>query len=245
MSLLIKEIKKPLTNFDLHIHNIKLEKGEIVGLIGPNGSGKSTLMKLLSRENETAECEAYWNGSTDFLSQLAYIPDTIRFSNMSVKDYVDLYGYYYQLDVEKLNRNLERFQLNLASNISKLSLGETQKLMFARVLAVDASLYLFDEPSDGYDPASMRVLKNDLMDMANDDTLVLIATHQIKAYEGILDRVLYIEDGRIIFNFTTIEIQEQAEQLLDYLFVPSEIKSEYSKRKDLNTFITCVERRMK
>lgn len=243
MSLIIKAIQKPLKHFDIDVHNIELNKGDVVGLIGPNGSGKSSLLKLLTRELETDMCDVYWNGSTSFLNTLAYIPDSMRFKNITVDQYFSIYVQHYTLDRVKFDQMIKQYHIAHNQKIDKLSLGQSQKLMFALVQSMDASLYIFDEPSDGYDPISIKTLKNNLYDLSNDDTLIVIATHQLKSYEGIFDRILYIENGKIVFNFSTIEIEEKGEEILGFLFVPELIKQDYVNRPSLTTFVSCVGRR--
>lgn len=243
MTLKISKLVKPLRTFELEVTDLELHKGEIVGLVGANGSGKSTLIKLLTRELETADAQITLDGDYNYLDKLGYIPDSLRFENLSIVSFMNYYdSVYSHFDSDKFFQSLSRYDLDRNSNISELSLGESQKLMFSIINAMTPTLFIFDEPSDGYDSESLNILKSDLLNLATDDNLFIISTHQIKFYENILDRILYIQDGKIVHNLTSLEVQANGHSILLNSKSLLEDVERFSNQPSLENFIIAVER---
>ncbi len=244
MAFTIKKLSKKLKVFTLNISGLTLQKGEIVGLLGQNGSGKSTFIKSIVGEILCDAKDIEWNDSATYLEQVSYISDSIKYNKLTVSEYGVIYGSIYKTwNQDQFNLDLNNYGLNSEQDVDTLSLGEQQKLMFAVSKAYNASIYIFDEPSDGYDSFSFNIFKNDLLSLANDDNLFLVATHQIKGYENILDRILYMFNGEILFNHTVLEIETNGESILMELNAMKADIESYLTNPSLDAFLIAVERR--
>ena len=244
MTLQLIKIKIPLATFTLDIEKIFLDAGEVVGLIGANGSGKTTLLKLITREIETEGTEIIWNGRSQYLDDLSYTPDSLRVTHGKVSDFIKLYELFDpRWNTEYFKGLCESINISLNDKLSHLSLGESQKLMFAIAQTTNGKLTIMDEPSDGLDPLALRQFLNNLVDTQDDSKLTIISTHQIKQYEKVLDRVLYIEQGQIILNLTSVEIIERGKEILEYFKAKEDDLEFFDQERSLESFIKAIERR--
>lgn len=243
MSLIINRLRHKYDNFELMIEDLHLDSGEIIGLIGRNGSGKTTFQKALAQQINADSIDVSWKNIRSYKKDLAYIPDHIEFKNISINEYINVYRHFYKLDEDKLSILLKYYNINIHENLRDLDLGEAQVINLVIVQARSASLYLFDEPSDGLDSLTLKKMIRGLYDISNDESLILISTHQVKAYQNILDRIIYIEDGKILFNYSTIEIEESGLKILEYLYTDPNLIQEYILEPSLAKFIACVEMR--
>ena len=208
------------------IENLTLnqESGSIVGLLGKNGAGKTTLLNLLAGLLNPRAGSIQISGFTpfdrqpDFLGDLFMVPEEFQFPQVSINLYLKATASLYpNFDEEKLAGILKDFELDRKSMIHKLSQGQRKKFLIAFALATNCKLLLLDEPTNGLDIPSKSIFRKVLVGSVTDEQLVLISTHQVKDIEAILDTVVILEQGRIIFN----ESMEQITQHWQFRQVPS------------------------
>lgn len=192
--------KKVLNDF-----NLEIKKGYIYGLVGPNGSGKSTFMKILTGLNQKTGGEIYfqnekYNQKTRY--KIAYQPTEDYFDKwMKVIDAVKFYSDFYKdFNREKAVKIIEKMHLSLEDKISSLSTGQKVRIKIALVLSRDVPLYLLDEPLNGVDTTSRDKILDEISKELTEDKTIIISSHLIKEFESILDRVLFLKDGKIIYN---------------------------------------------
>lgn len=242
--LKLNKIHGSLSTITLDVQNISLKSGEIVGLIGANGSGKSSLIKALTNESQLEEFDVSWNGKTAYQDELSYIPDSLRIKKGKVEEINLLYNTLdFRWDSNYFKEQCELLNINQDDKLSNLSLGESQKLMIAIAKNTNGNLLVMDEPSDGLDPLALRHFINGLVASQEDSKLTLIATHQIKQYENVLDRVLFLERGKILLNYTTVEIIEKGVELLTQHKAKTVDIDNFEISKSLDNFIRAIERR--
>lgn len=192
--------KKVLNNF-----NLEIKKGYIYGLVGPNGSGKSTFMKILAGLNQKTGGEIYfqnekYNQKTRY--KIAYQPTEDYFDKwMKVIDAIDFYSDFYKdFNREKAVKIIEKMHLSLEDKISSLSTGQKVRIKVALVLSRNVPLYLLDEPLNGVDTTSRDKILDEISNELTEDKTIIISSHLIKEFESILDRVLFLKDGKIIYD---------------------------------------------
>ena len=197
---------------------LELGTGNIVGLLGKNGAGKSTLLQLLSGLLSPKSGLIYINGhqphdkNPNFLSDLYLVTDEPYTPNIKIKSYIkNLAPLYQNFDHEKMNTILESFQLNENMKLDKISYGQRKKFIIGFALATNNKLLLLDEPTNGLDIPSKKIFRKVLIDSVNEDQLVLISTHQVKDIETIIDQIIVIDHGKIIFNHEVYEIAEKVQ----------------------------------
>ncbi len=183
------------------------EFGSIVGLLGKNGAGKTTLLKLMAGLLQPLSGSMKISGFTpfdrqpDFLGDLFMVLEEFVFPQVSINLYLKATtSLYPNFDEEKLDGILNDFELNRKSMIHSLSQGQRKKFLIAFALATNCKLLILDEPTNGLDIPSKSIFRKVLVSSVTEEQLVLISTHQVKDIETILDKVVILDQGKIIFN---------------------------------------------
>ncbi|HZJ86785.1 MAG TPA: ABC transporter ATP-binding protein [Erysipelothrix sp.] len=220
--LKVRNLTKHYNDFSLDKINFQIGEGLILGISGANGAGKTTLMKLLSKSIQANEGEITLNNKHEYRDILTYHPSIFPFETFYKVSHV-LYFYdsvYETFDLNKASQKLKNYEIDIKTSISKLSLGQKQKLILAIILSIEAQLILLDEPTDGVDVFVRNEILSELQThVYNTGATLIIATHQLHFYEDILDYILYLEDGKQLFFKDMITFKESAN---DYLIEKTE-----------------------
>ena len=191
------------------------KKGSITGLLGKNGAGKSTLLSLISGLAQPKKGSIYVNGfipykrDPNFLSDIFIVTDDPFLPPLTIKNYTKVFAPLYKnFDLEKMNRVLETFELKENYKLDKISHGQQKKFIIAFALASNCKILLLDEPTNGLDIPSKSIFRKILVSSVDEDQLVLISTHQVKDIESIIDKIVILENGEIIFEKDTLSISK-------------------------------------
>jgi ABC-2 type transport system ATP-binding protein len=194
-----------------------LETGSITGLLGKNGAGKTTLLKLLSGSlfPKTGEVSVLnhlpQKREVSFLNTIYLVPEEFDFPPVSVDEYVKAYSPFYpKFDHSMLEKVLSQFDLLKESNLNRLSLGQKKKFLIAFAISTRCRLIVFDEPTNGLDIPSKALFRKILAGSLDENQLVIISTHQVKDVENLIDKIVILDNGRIIFQQTIAEISQKA-----------------------------------
>ena len=219
MSITVKNITK-IYGEQKALDDVSFEvgEGEIVGLLGPNGAGKSTLMKILSCYIPATEGEAFVCGfSCDTESEavrrsIGYLPEANPlYGDMYVVEYLRFVGGIYKL--KDLNRRIEEIiELTGLSKerhkkIEALSKGYKQRVGLAQAFIHNPDVLILDEPTSGLDPNQLIEIRNLIKEIGKEKT-VLFSSHIMQEVEAICDRVIIINNGKLIADSPTRELQK-------------------------------------
>lgn len=200
---------KPLFS-DLQLN---IEPGNICGLLGKNGAGKTTLLKLMAGLLYPKSGNLSINGfnpekrEPSFLSDLYIVPEEFEVPNMKIATFEKIYGAFYpKFSGEQFNTYLQEFELEKKNNLNKLSYGQKKKTLLSFGLATNSSLMILDEPTNGLDIPSKSIFRKLLAGSVTDDKCYIISTHQVRDMINLIDPVIILENGKIIFNATIEEI---------------------------------------
>jgi ABC-2 type transport system ATP-binding protein len=204
--------KSPLFND----FSLTLENGRIVGLLGKNGAGKSTLLSLVAGLNQPKAGEITVNGfvpfnrNPNFLADIYMVPEEFSFPNVSIACYVKAFSPLYPaFDHDKLKTIFKELEIQPSSNLNKLSHGQRKKFLIAFALSTNSKVLVLDEPTNGLDIPSKSQFRKILVSSVTDEQLVIISTHQVKDIDTIIDKVVVIDNGTIIYNENTEEITQK------------------------------------
>ena len=203
--------------------SFEIAPNQIVGLLGPNGSGKTTVIKLINTLITDYTGEILVCGKAPGIESkrlVSYLPDRpfLR-SDLKIGTVVDMYAdFYADFDRAKARQMLDAFQLEPKTRIKSLSKGTKEKLQLVLVMSRVAKLYIFDEPIAGVDPAARDVILNTIIKNFTDGASMLISTHLISDVENVLDRVLFIRDGKIVADDTADNMREREGKSIDRIF---------------------------
>ena len=187
--------------------NLTAAPGNIYGLLGKNGAGKTTLLKLLAglRFLKDGECEVmgYDPGQRlpSFLEDLFFLPEEFSLAEVSAGKFERLYAPFYpRFSPDLFREYMKEFELDYHKNLKVYSFGQKKKFLLAFGLARNSRLMLLDEPTNGLDIPSKRQFRKILASALADDQTVIIATHQARDLENLIDPVIILDEGRVIFN---------------------------------------------
>ena len=204
--------KRPLfRNLDM-----QLEMGNIYGLLGKNGAGKTTLLRILAGLLYAEQGELQVIGhdpsarNPELLSDIFFLPEEFYLPAISAVQYQALYAPFYQkFDTQQFSQYLNEFQIDTQQKLSALSYGQKKKFLLAFGLASNAALCILDEPTNGLDIPSKSQFRRVVASSVNDERMFLVSTHQVRDMELLIDPVIIIDDGRIIFQETYSDISNK------------------------------------
>lgn len=192
------------------------ETGSIVGLLGKNGAGKSTLLKLISGLLKPQTGDLIIKGFKpfdrlpDFLSDIFMVSEEFSFPSISIAVYLKATAPLYpKFDYEKMNGILEEFELDPKKNLNGLSHGQRKKFLIAFALSTNCNLLILDEPTNGLDIPSKSLFRKILVSSVSEEQLVLISTHQVKDIETVIDTIVVLDEGNIVYNESVFTISQQ------------------------------------
>ena len=196
--------------------NLSLRPGNICGLLGKNGAGKTTLLKVLAgllfpQHGETRIMGLRPNDRLPgFLQELSFLPEEFSLPSVSPKKYERLYAPFYpRFNSELFSNYLAEFELDPNQNLDRCSFGQKKKFLLAFGLSTDCRLTLLDEPTNSLDIPSKRQFRKALASVLTEDRLIVISTHQARDLENLIDPVVIVDQGQIIFNHSLEEISNR------------------------------------
>lgn len=191
--------------------DLKVPRGEIIGILGPNGSGKSTLIRLMATLllPDAGDIQVF---GLDVIKHRMAVRRLINrvsveasfFKKLTASENLayatGLYGVPNQSAQARAREILERLGLparKLRVPLEQLSRGQQQKVAIARALLTSPNLMLLDEPTTGLDPKSRREVQQFVLEVrATHDATIVISTHDMDEADRICDRVAIINQGR-------------------------------------------------
>ena len=207
------------------LHDLSLEvcEGEVVVIIGPSGSGKSTFLRCLNRLEEPTSGRVVIDGAdiTDRRVDINRVRERVGmvfqhfnlFNNMNVLKNLMLAP----VDLKKADKAtaeqnamamLARVGLADKSHVfpRQLSGGQKQRVAIARALCMKPDIMLFDEPTSALDPEMVGEVLEVMKELARDGMTMVVVTHEMGFAREVADRVLFMDDGRILEEGTPQEI---------------------------------------
>lgn len=193
--------------------SLELRPGNIYGLLGKNGVGKTTMLKLMTGLLQPQEGESSFMGmdpakrNARFLSELFFVPEDLYVPAMRIKEYVSLVsGFYPRFDRAAMDRHLAEFELPADAKLIALSYGQKKKFMIAFGLAANTGILILDEPTNGLDIPSKSQFRKLLASSLTQDRILIVSTHQVRDMESLIDPIILLDAGRIIFHRSVAEI---------------------------------------
>lgn len=203
--------------------NLTLERGQIIGLLGSNGSGKTTLIKLIAGLLTPSSGQVMINGMQPGIETkgiLSYLPDQSYLDDwMKVNDVITYFtDFYANFDSGRARNMLKDLNIDPSKRLRTLSKGTREKVQLILVMSRDAELYILDEPIGGVDPAARDYILSTIINNYNENATILLSTHLIADIEKVLDRVLFIQNGKLSLNASVDEIRSEQGKSVDSLF---------------------------
>lgn len=204
--------------------SFRVASGQIVGLLGPNGAGKSTTMKavlgLVRPDSGTIRLfgRDIQSDPVGAKRLIGYVPESPSlYEFLTAAEYLDFVADMYGLDAASRRERIQQFLVGLElaghenSLISGYSQGMKQKVALIAALLHRPRLLVLDEPLNGLDPRSARVVKDLLRNLAAREGVgVLFSTHVLEIAEAICDRVVILNRGAVLASDTINALRARA-----------------------------------
>lgn len=212
----LKHVHKHFGN--LHVLNdisLTVKKGEVVVIIGPSGSGKSTLCRAINRLETIDSGEIFFEGESlpqegrklaEMRAKIGMVFQSFNlFAHRTILDNLTIAP----CDVLKTGKKEARQEamrllerVGVADQANKvpaqLSGGQQQRAAIARALAMHPTAMLFDEPTSALDPEMIGEVLNVMTELASDGMTMVIVTHEMNFARQVADRIIFMDDGRIV-----------------------------------------------
>jgi ABC-2 type transport system ATP-binding protein len=184
-----------------------LEPGNIYGLLGKNGAGKTTLLKLICglRFPQAGVCRVLGylpqNRPAGLLEDICLVGEDLHVPAVTPALFERLYAPFYpRFDHGVFVEHLREFEIDSSKRLTEMSYGQKKKFLLAFGLASRARLLLMDEPTNGLDIPSKSQFRKALARSTSGDQLVLISTHQVRDMENLIDPIIILDEGKVIFQ---------------------------------------------
>lgn len=207
----VKKYKKVNAMDDL---SFTIKNGKITALLGLNGAGKSTTMKAIMGLIKLDSGEILIDGekvSNKAYQKLSLIPDvSVHYPNMTIKEMFEFMNVFYKnWDMGKANTMLKKLKLTDEKKISELSKGNIARVKLIVGFAQCPKYLLMDEPFSGIDIFTREDFIKTMITYMDEDTTILLTTHEIKEIENLADEVILVENGKILDHFNVEEVKEK------------------------------------
>ncbi|WP_333638090.1 ABC transporter ATP-binding protein [Tissierella praeacuta] len=228
--------------FSIENIDLKIGKGEIVGLIGPNGAGKTTLIKILSGLLKPTEYEELKILGDDIYKGKMKVPKVglVLNSNQMYDGLTVMENIQFFLKMHKIKKNkeeimslLKRFNLQgrESSLVNSLSTGMKQKLNIIRIVLLEVQFLILDEPTSGLDPVSKSDVHNLLYTLSKEMNItILISSHIMNEVQRLCTRVVFLNKGQIIKDNNMDDIFKEFHRDVIELRISKDETKEMDKR---------------
>ncbi len=219
---------------DIHT---SLQADQCIALIGPNGCGKSTLIKSILGLVIPDGGDIFVNGiktnsDSSYRKNIGYMPQIGKYpDHMKVYQVFELIEKIRMADCKKDYELYESFQISSIANqyMYTLSGGTRQKISAVLAFLYSPGILILDEPTSGLDPLSAEILKTKIKKVNEAGNLIIITSHILSDLDELCSDVIYMQDGRLIFNKTIQKLQSETNEVKLNKMITHLIKNEHSK----------------
>ncbi|MCX6220417.1 MAG: ATP-binding cassette domain-containing protein [Bacteroidia bacterium] len=209
MSVIVEDVSKSYgSQLALDKISFSVESGSIMGILGPNGAGKSTLLKIISGYLRSTSGSVKINDlevdpeNPEIKKFIGYLPENNPlYTDLYVREYLSLVAGFYKIPNRKsrIDEMIEMTGLEseVFKKIGTLSKGYRQRVGLAQALLHDPALLILDEPTSGLDPAQLVEIRQLIRNISSKKT-VLLSTHIMQEVEAVCDRVLILNQGKVV-----------------------------------------------
>lgn len=186
-------------------------KGEIFGLLGPNGAGKTTTLRILATLIKPDAGKAYIAGKSvteeqfEVRKKIGFLTSELKLEEFFTPNYLfaffsELYGVEKSVMENRRRSLFAKFGIDKFAEVklANLSTGMKQKVALVVSIAHDPEFIIFDEPTNGLDVLTAKVVTDFLTELKNDGKTIILSTHIFSLVEKLCDRVGIIIDGKLI-----------------------------------------------
>ncbi|MFB4213613.1 ABC transporter ATP-binding protein [Shouchella sp. JSM 1781072] len=218
MTLVIDHVEK---QFGQHTAvdgiSLRVEKGQMFGMLGANGAGKTTTFRMIIGLLDPTNGTVTWNGkklSYKYTNLIGYLPEERGlYPKLTVKEQLiylgKLKGMKKNAIIEEMQSWLERFKVTEYENkkVEELSKGNQQKIQFIAAVLHKPELLILDEPFSGLDPVNSDMLKAAVRHIQDQGTTIVFSSHQMNNVEEMCEDIIMLKRGKAVLQGNLTEIK--------------------------------------
>ena len=231
--------------------SINVPEASIYGLLGPNGAGKTTFIRMINQITQADSGEVFINKeklNPNHIRLIGYMPEERGlYKNMSVGDQILYFG-----ELKGMSKNdalsqakywFEQLQIDQwwKKKLSELSKGMAQKIQFVVTVLHRPKLLILDEPFSGFDPVNANLIKDQILNLKNNGTTIILSTHRMESVEEMCDYVALINQSKKVLDGKVFDVREKFKKNI-FGITLSDVDSEkfenFRKEFHLNEFNT-------
>ena len=202
---------------------LNVKKGEFVTILGPSGCGKTTLLRLIAGFQTASEGEIKISGKEITQTPPHKRPVNTVFQKYALFPHLNVYdNIAFGLKLKKMPKQTIEKKVKAAlkmvgmtdyeyRDVDSLSGGQQQRVAIARALAVNPDVLLFDEPTSALDPELVGEVLNTIRQLAEEDSTMVLVTHEIKFARNVATRILFMDNGMIAADGSPEELIDNPE----------------------------------
>jgi len=211
--------------------DLDVQPGQIIGYIGPNGAGKSTTVKILCGiiTEYVGDIRVFdmdlKSRSLEIKKRIGYVPENgALYDLLTPREYLSFIGALYEINEDKLNGRIDHLisffgmEENADQRMDTFSKGMKQKILLIAGIINNPDIIFLDEPLAGLDANSVILVKEMLSRMAAEGKTIFFCSHLMDVVEKIADRIILINDGRVLADGTFDELKTEKSETLERLF---------------------------
>jgi ABC-2 type transport system ATP-binding protein len=186
---------------------LRLEPGNVYGLLGVNGAGKSTLLKLMTGLlfGDSGSIRSLGRDPAlrepAYLSEVFLLPEELAVPNITGREYLARRAPFYpRFDHDRFSRYASELDLPKEQKLSAMSLGQQKKFLLSFGLACGSALVLLDEPTNGLDIPSKGQFRRVIAEAVTPERLFVISTHQVRDVGALIDPIVVLHRGQVLLN---------------------------------------------
>ncbi|MFN8166536.1 MAG: ATP-binding cassette domain-containing protein [Bacteroidia bacterium] len=199
--------------------SISIPEASVFGLLGPNGAGKTSLIRTITQITAPDSGTITFKGeklTPDHAMKMGYLPEERGlYKKMEVGEQAlylaRLKGLSKADAIKKLKYWFEKFEIQAwwKKKVEELSKGMAQKVQFITTILHEPEFIILDEPFTGFDPINAELIKNELLELRNKGTTIVLSTHRMESVEELCNYIALINNSHVILQGAVKEIRKQ------------------------------------
>ena len=217
-----RKIQQCRTNIALNGLSFEVNKGEIYALLGTNGAGKTTTLRILSTVLKPDDGKCYIDGVNvseepdKIRSKIGFLTSELKLDGFFTPNYLydffsDLYGVKSELRIVRKKELFNTLGIDKFAEVkvSNLSTGMKQRVAIAISLVHDPDIIIYDEPTNGLDIVSSKMVIDYLKELKTNGKTIIISTHIFEVVEKVADRVGIVINGKLEYEDSISRIKKE------------------------------------
>ena len=217
-----RKIQQCRTNIALNGLSFEVNKGEIYALLGTNGAGKTTTLRILSTLLKPDDGKCYIDGVNvseepdKIRSKIGFLTSELKLDGFFTPNYLydffsDLYGVKSELRIVRKKELFNTLGIDIFAEVkvSNLSTGMKQRVAIAISLVHDPDIIIYDEPTNGLDIVSSKMVIDYLKELKTNGKTIIISTHIFEVVEKVADRVGIVINGKLEYEDSISRIKKE------------------------------------